>query len=78
MASEAGAWGAFDADNVRWLVRKLAFSDFGEVIDPPSADVTAHAIEMLAPELGPDAPEVREAVKWLSAEQESDGSWLYC
>src|SRR6185503_309463 len=48
MASKDGAWGAFDADNVRWLVRKLAFSDFGEVIDPPSADVTAHVVEMLA------------------------------
>ena len=30
------------------LVRKLPFCDFGEVIDPPSADVTAHVVEMLA------------------------------
>jgi Squalene cyclase len=50
MASRNGAWGAFDADNVRALVRRLPFCDFGEVIDPPSSDVTAHVVEMLARE----------------------------
>ncbi len=44
----AGGWGAFDAENTRALVRELPFLDFGEVIDEPSADVTAHALEMLA------------------------------
>ncbi len=48
MQSREGAWGAFDADNTRSLVRELPFLDFGEVIDEPSADVTAHAVEMLA------------------------------
>ena len=48
MQSGEGAWGAFDADNTRSLVRELPFLDFGEVIDEPSADVTAHAVEMLA------------------------------
>jgi squalene-hopene/tetraprenyl-beta-curcumene cyclase len=50
MESRAGGWGAFDADNVQELIRKLPFCDFGEVIDPPSADVTAHVVEMLAHE----------------------------
>ncbi len=48
MQSSDGGWGAFDADNTRSLVRELPFLDFGEVIDEPSADVTAHAVEMLA------------------------------
>ena len=48
MQSKGGGWGAFDADNTRSLVRELPFLDFGEVIDEPSADVTAHAVEMLA------------------------------
>jgi len=48
MASKDGGWAAFDADNTRELVRTLPFCDFGAVIDPPSADVTAHAVEMLA------------------------------
>ena len=48
MQSSGGGWGAFDADNTRSLVREIPFLDFGEVIDEPSADVTAHAVEMLA------------------------------
>ena len=50
MQSKDGGWGAFDADNTRALADKLPFCDFGEVIDPPSADVTAHVVEMLAAE----------------------------
>ncbi|MEU9838963.1 squalene--hopene cyclase, partial [Actinomadura sp. NPDC048032] len=41
MASRDGGFGAFDADNTRELCTKLPFCDFGAVIDPPSADVTA-------------------------------------
>ena len=72
MESKHGGWGAFDADNVRGLMRKLPFCDFGEVIDPPSADVTAHVVEMMAGE-GLDP---RRGVEWLLAEQEPDGSWF--
>ena len=49
-----GGWGAFDVDNTRQLCRRLPFCDFGEVIDPPSADVTAHVLEFLAAEPGRD------------------------
>jgi squalene-hopene/tetraprenyl-beta-curcumene cyclase len=75
MQSAGGGFGAFDADNTRELCRDLAFCDFGEVIDDPSADVTAHAIEMLAGEGMADVPAGREAVDWLLAQQEADGSW---
>ena len=44
----SGGWGAFDAANTKRILRDVPFCDFGEVIDPPSADVTAHALEMLA------------------------------
>ena len=47
MQSRDGGWGAFDADNTSTLVTKLPFCDFGEVVDPPSADVTAHTVEAL-------------------------------
>ena len=50
MQSKDGGWGAFDADNTRKLVKKPPFCDFGEVIDPPSADVTAHVVEAFAAE----------------------------
>ena len=42
-----GGWAAFDVDNTQTLCRELPFCDFGELIDPPSADVTAHVVEML-------------------------------
>ena len=48
MQSRDGGWAAFDAENVSRLIGKLPFCDFGAVIDPPSADVTAHVLEMLA------------------------------
>ena len=50
MQCKDGGWGAFDADNTRELVNKLPFCDFGAVIDPPSADVTAHIVEAFAAE----------------------------
>jgi squalene-hopene/tetraprenyl-beta-curcumene cyclase len=50
MASRDGGYGAFDADNTRELCTRLPFCDFGAVIDPPSADVTAHVVEALAHE----------------------------
>jgi squalene-hopene/tetraprenyl-beta-curcumene cyclase len=77
MQSRDGGWGAFDADNTQGLTRKLPFCDFGEVIDPPSADVTAHVVELLAPEHG-DAARASTAagMAWLDREQEEDGSWF--
>ncbi len=72
-----GGWGAFDVDNTRTLPREVPFCDFGEVIDPPSADVTAHAVELLAAEAGQDARDsAAEGLRWLLDEQEHDGSWF--
>jgi squalene-hopene/tetraprenyl-beta-curcumene cyclase len=76
MSSRNGAWGAFDADNQRAVMRRLPFCDFGEVIDPPSSDVTAHVVEMLAGERLLDHPRLRSGVDFLLREQEPDGSWF--
>jgi squalene-hopene/tetraprenyl-beta-curcumene cyclase len=76
MQSKDGGWGAFDADNTRALVNKLPFCDFGAVIDPPSADVTAHIVEAFAAEGQADHPAVRRGVVWLLRAQEADGSWF--
>jgi squalene-hopene/tetraprenyl-beta-curcumene cyclase len=76
MQSKDGGWGAFDADNMSRLVNKLPFCDFGEVVDPPSADVTAHTVEALAAlGLGGSKP-ARRGVAWLLRAQERDGSWF--
>ena len=76
MQCRDGGWGAFDVDNDSALCAALPFCDFGEVTDPPSADVTAHVIEMLAEEGLASDPRVKRAVDWLLREQESDGSWF--
>ncbi|HEY1574180.1 MAG TPA: squalene--hopene cyclase [Pseudonocardiaceae bacterium] len=76
MQSKDGGWGAFDADNTREIITKLPFCDFGAVIDPPSADVTAHIVEALAAEGMADDPAARRGVRWLLEAQERDGSWF--
>jgi squalene-hopene/tetraprenyl-beta-curcumene cyclase len=76
MASRDGGFAAFDADNTRELCTRLPFCDFGAVIDPPSADVTAHVVEALAGEGLAESPVVRRAVVWLLRAQEEDGSWF--
>ncbi len=82
MQCRDGGWGAFDADNDSRLIAELPFCDFGAVTDPPSADVTAHVVEMLsqlAATRGSDAVDadvLARGLAWLSAEQERDGSWF--
>jgi squalene-hopene/tetraprenyl-beta-curcumene cyclase len=76
MQSADGGWGAFDADNTSRLPDRLPFCDFGEVIDPPSADVTAHIVEMLGQTGQAESPACRRGVDWLLTHQESDGSWF--
>ncbi|MCH0541732.1 squalene--hopene cyclase [Streptomyces sp. MUM 203J] len=76
MQSRDGGWGAFDADNTSTLPNKLPFCDFGEVVDPPSADVTAHVVEMLAHEGRAHDPRTRRGLAWLLANQEPGGAWF--
>jgi squalene-hopene/tetraprenyl-beta-curcumene cyclase len=76
MQSRNGGWGAFDVDNTSPFPNRLPFCDFGEVIDPPSADVTAHVVEMLAAVGKGDDPRTRRGIEWLLAEQEPNGSWF--
>ena len=76
MRSRGGGWGAFDVDNDSELVKAIPFCDFGEVTDPPSADVTGHVLEMLAAEPGVGDDVIAGALRWLTDEQEDDGSWF--
>ncbi|MFF7233817.1 squalene--hopene cyclase [Streptomyces sioyaensis] len=76
MQSKDGGWAAFDVDNTSPFPNRLPFCDFGEVIDPPSADVTAHVVEMLADVGRTHDPRTRRGVAWLLAEQEPCGAWF--
>jgi squalene-hopene/tetraprenyl-beta-curcumene cyclase len=77
MQSEGGGWGAFDKDNTNQLLTKIPFCDFGEALDPPSVDVTAHVVEAFA-KLGISRhhPAMARALAFLWAQQEPDGSWF--
>jgi squalene-hopene/tetraprenyl-beta-curcumene cyclase len=75
MQSRDGGWGAFDVDNSAMWLYKIPFCDFGKVTDEPSADVTAHSLEMLGA-LGVHEDAAARGVEWLLSEQEDDGSWF--
>jgi len=77
MQSSGGGWGAFDKDNNKHILTTIPFADFGETLDPPNVDVTAHVLEGLAAcGADPARPAVDRAVAYLKAEQEGDGSWF--
>jgi len=77
MQCENGGWAAFDKDNTSRLPALIPFADFGEMIDPPSADVTAHVLEMLGV-LGVDRnhPAIERGLRYLYDQQEPEGSWF--
>jgi squalene-hopene/tetraprenyl-beta-curcumene cyclase len=74
MQSSNGGWGAFDVDNTSDWLYKIPFFDFGAVIDPPSEDVAAHAVEALAPDPA-YLDTTRRGIDYLLREQQDDGSW---
>ncbi len=77
MQNSDGGWAAFDRENHTQLVEHIPFCDFGEVLDPSSADVTAHVLELLG-RLGYslDEPHVRRGLAYLWRQQEADGAWF--
>ncbi|MEL6369132.1 MAG: squalene--hopene cyclase [Pseudomonadota bacterium] len=77
MQCRDGGWGAFDKDNDKQLLTKIPFCDFGEALDPPSVDVTAHIVEAFGKlGLSRDHPKIAKAIGYLKSEQEADGSWF--
>ena len=77
MQSRSGGWGAFDADNEFHFLQNIPFADHGALLDPPTADVSARCLSMLA-QLGYDRshPAVARVLAFLKREQEDNGSWF--
>jgi squalene-hopene/tetraprenyl-beta-curcumene cyclase len=76
--SRNGGWGAFDADNNWGYLNHIPFADHGALLDPPTEDVTARCLSMLA-QLGETAdtsPAVERAIAYLRGTQLPDGSWF--
>ncbi len=77
MQNKNGGWAAFDKDNTGRILTKIPFADFGELLDPPSVDVTAHVLEAFGLcDMDKTNPVVAEACRYIREEQEKDGSWF--
>jgi squalene-hopene/tetraprenyl-beta-curcumene cyclase len=78
LQSKDGGWGAFDADNTHLYLNNIPFADHGALLDPPTADLTARCVSMLAQldEEAPTSPELSRGVAWLVHDQREDGSWF--
>jgi squalene-hopene/tetraprenyl-beta-curcumene cyclase len=77
LISRNGGWAAFDADNTYYYLNSIPFADHGALLDPPTEDVTARCVSMLA-QLGakPAANRVlRGAIDYLRDTRREDGSW---
>src|SRR6202012_333520 len=71
MQSADGGWGAFDADNFEYYLNNIPFSDHGALLDPPTEDVTARCLSMLA-QLGEtvdNSKSVATAIEYLRGTQ---------
>lgn len=78
LQSADGGWAAFDADNLEYYLNNIPFADHGALLDPPTDDVTARCLSMLA-QLGDTletSEPMRRAVEYLRKTQLADGSWF--
>ncbi|HEY6823959.1 MAG TPA: squalene--hopene cyclase, partial [Steroidobacteraceae bacterium] len=77
MQSSNGGFAAFDVDNTSYYLNEIPFADHGALLDPPTSDVTARVVTVLALVGRPhDAAALERANAYLRAEQEADGSWF--
>jgi squalene-hopene/tetraprenyl-beta-curcumene cyclase len=77
LQSRNGGWAAFDVDNLEYYLNNIPFSDHGALLDPPTEDVTARCVSMLA-QLGETAQSskaVAAAIEYLRRTQLAEGSW---
>jgi squalene-hopene/tetraprenyl-beta-curcumene cyclase len=77
MQSRDGGWAAFDVNNLEYYLNNIPFSDHGALLDPPTEDVTARCISMLA-QLGETAQTskaVADGIAYLRRTQLPEGSW---
>jgi len=76
LQSHDGGFAAFDADNTHFYLNDIPFADHGALLDPPTADVTARVVSMLAQVGEPlDSPRMKAALEWLRKDQHAEGSW---
>ncbi|MFZ0606414.1 MAG: squalene--hopene cyclase [Xanthobacteraceae bacterium] len=75
MQSKNGGWGAFDADNDYYYLNNIPFADHGALLDPPTEDVSARCLSMLAQLGDTQSACAKRAIDYLRKTQAPDGSW---
>ncbi len=84
MQSDNGGWAAFDKNNVKEWLNGIPFADHGACLDPPTPDITARVLELLAliknskyAALLPLSIDhsIEKAVRFIEATQETWGPW---
>ena len=80
MQSSNGGFGAFDANNDHYYLNQLPFADHGALLDPPTADVSARVLGLLARvDGGEEDPRHRQVMTdcfaYLEQQQEDEGAW---
>ena len=77
MQSSNGGWGAFEPENEHFYLNSIPFADHGALLDPPTVDVTARCVGLLAQvDRQRFAEPIARALAWIRREQEEDGSWF--
>ena len=71
-----GGWAAFDKNVTTQWLEDMPFADHNAILDPTCSDLTARTLELLG-YIGFDrnAKCVRDAIEYLIATQDDDGSW---
>jgi len=77
MQSRDGGWAAFDVNNLEYYLNNIPFSDHGALLDPPTEDVTARCISMLAQlgETATSSKQMADGIAYLRRTQLPEGSW---
>jgi squalene-hopene/tetraprenyl-beta-curcumene cyclase len=77
LQSRNGGWAAFDADNTYTYLNNIPFADHGALLDPPTEDLTARCVSMLA-QLGESVEAgsaIARGIEFLRRTQHPQGSW---
>jgi squalene-hopene/tetraprenyl-beta-curcumene cyclase len=77
MQSRNGGFAAFDVDNTHAWLNEIPFADHGALLDPPTSDVSARVLTLLAKLDRPGDAAARARVRdFLRREQTADGAWF--
>jgi len=79
MQDKDGGYGAFDVDNTHYYLNEIPFADHGALLDPPTADVSARCVMLMAKVAQNHAeylPAFDRCITYLRGEQEKNGSWF--